>query len=48
MTLDDLHDFQELMFNSYLRNVMFFASLSYYLAAALRSNHILSQLKDDQ
>ena len=48
MTFDDVQDFQEHMFNAYLRNVMFFASLSYYLAAELRRNHVLSQLKGDQ
>jgi hypothetical protein len=48
MTFDDLHDFQEQMFNSWLRNVMFFASLSYYLASDLRRNHVLLQLEGDQ
>jgi hypothetical protein len=39
MNLHDLHDFQERMFHLYVRNVMFFASFPYYVAAEMRLNH---------
>jgi hypothetical protein len=39
MTFRDLSDFQDLMFRNYLRSVMFFATLPYYLTHEIRRNH---------
>ena len=36
MTFHDLHDFQDVMFRAYVRNVMFFAALPYHLAQEMR------------
>jgi len=36
MTLRDVRDFQELMFRTWVRNVMFFVTLPYHLAQEMR------------
>jgi hypothetical protein len=36
MTYQHLYDLQELMMRTYVRNVMFFATLPYYLAQEVR------------
>jgi len=38
MTLRDLHDFQDVMFRAYVRDVMFVAALPYHLAQEMRRN----------
>jgi hypothetical protein len=38
MTLRDLSDFQDFMFRNYVRSVMLFATLPYYLADERRRN----------
>ena len=40
MTFRDLHDLRKQVFHLYVRNVMLFASLPYYLAAEMRRNHM--------
>jgi hypothetical protein len=38
MTSNDFLDFQEVTFRAYVRNVMFFATLPYYLTQQIRRN----------
>jgi hypothetical protein len=42
MTFDDLIDFQEHMISAYVRNVMMFATLPYYLVQETCRNSIRS------
>jgi hypothetical protein len=42
MTFDDLLDFQDRMFSTYVRNVMIYATLPCYLAQETRRNRARS------
>ena len=39
MTTNDLLDFQEVMFRAHVRNLIFFATLPYYLTQQIHRNH---------
>ena len=39
MTCNDLLDFQEVMFRAHVRNLIFFATLPYYLTQQIHRNH---------
>jgi hypothetical protein len=39
MTSNDFLDFQEVIFRAYVRNLIFFATLPYYLMQQIHRNH---------
>jgi hypothetical protein len=41
MTSNDLLDFQEVMFRAYVRNVIFFATLPYYVTQQIHRHQAL-------
>jgi hypothetical protein len=48
MPFRDLRDFQDFILGAYVRNVMFFATLPYYLAREIRRNRIDTRPKHFQ